>query len=279
MAKTHATITTEVTASQDAVRDLVANYYSNKIADDKLKEQSAELFKKLKGHWEDVEDGLKADPTAVTQPQADELKKSIDGIQSRLELFENPAFPFRDNRKAHYTEAGNWARHFSNVRMTVMTFTITICGTLIAWKWQAGGPPANSLVIPVAILWSTGVIVFWAFTWHTYDQIRRQQLKRPLLPSRFNDKRDANQTRFDGASLVIPVISCVLIALIKHADFKLASVWVIGLALFLAAGVVVPVGIWHRLNHQEERFFMPLLKGIIIAVVLLGATYVYYNFF
>lgn len=42
-----------------------------------------------------------------------------------------------ETRRVLFEEAGEWARHYSNVRMTVITFVVTACVAILALKWDA----------------------------------------------------------------------------------------------------------------------------------------------
>ncbi len=152
----------------------------------------------------------------LADPNVAILKAEVRAIKSRLEFFKAPNSPLRDNRKLLYQEAGQWARHFSTVRMTVITFTITTCAAFIAL--QKDWPPNKSVVIPVGILWLLGILTFWIFTSYTYHKIRQQQKNHPLLASDFGDGLRPHRIPFDGASLIIPVLSGGYIWLLTLAN-------------------------------------------------------------
>jgi len=192
---------------------------------------------------------LKSPPTPAPASEAvKQLQADMAVISSRLDLFTITNSPFRDNRKLLYQEAGQWARHFSTVRMTVMTFTITTCVAIFAWKGQTvfgKNPDVDSamVTIPLTILWFAGVIVFWMFSMATYGQMDRQSRKRPLLPASFADEKDPSHRPFDWASLAVGVVNagfmCVGIFIFQFGCF-----WVLPLILFGCVGLVFPLALW-----------------------------------
>jgi hypothetical protein len=112
---------------------------------------------------------------------------------------------FSENRRTHYDDAGEWSRHYSNVRMTVATFVITSCVAIIALK---ADKPGSSYLVGngVCLLWLLGLVVFYAFTFLTYKQRNRQLKHRnglPVCPADFKRDRKTAKIRIDFASLAL----------------------------------------------------------------------------
>jgi hypothetical protein len=133
-----------------------------------------------------------------------------------------------ENRRLHFQDAGEWARHYSTVRMTVATFVITSCVAILALKWDAspetGAPPPNGpalgelnqadhtidahVVNSVAILWLLGIGIFHAFTYYTFDRLNSQLKHRAkLLTDDETADRIPTHPAMDHASWAIAVLS------------------------------------------------------------------------
>jgi hypothetical protein len=118
-----------------------------------------------------------------------------------------------ENRRVLYAENGEWARHYSNVRMTVITFVVTACVAILALKWDADvekkpEPVQSTATVSVdapakakqdaadvaardaakaektaraqlvgnsvILLWLLGASVFQGFTYYTLKRMRAQ---------------------------------------------------------------------------------------------------------
>ena len=206
-------------------------------------------------------------------PSGDEinaLKARIAVMEAGLGelLYATP--PFHDNRKVFYQEAGQWARHFSTVRMTVMTFTITTCAAIVAWRWQGKGPDIQRLLVPTAALWATGVFVFWVFTYHTYRKAHGQKKFRDWMPDGIHGaSTEAGEVKLDWASFVVPVLSGGLLCL-AHQNEIVISPWYNAVAAgFCVLSASVPVWILYRVKESSGRGKIIILD--IMLTVLVGA--------
>lgn len=200
-----------------------------------------------------------------TSDEVSDLKARYAIVERQLEVLICPPPPLQDNRKLLYSEHGQWARHFSTVRMTVMTFTITTCSAIIAWKWTGKPPDVQSLVYPVAILWAVGVITFWFFTYHTYKKVRSQKRLRDLIPdgiARANAK-DAGDVEVDWACFVVPVFT-LGISILACQQKLITQRWenVVAWA-FAGLSVAAPFLIANMLKKTGRR-----ICGIIVGVLL-----------
>lgn len=179
-------------------------------------------------------------------------------LYRRLELFTGGNDVFRDNTRLLYQEAGQWARHFSSVRMTVMTFTITACTAIVAFLWKNGAPSVSlgqsvnigdSLAVDaVAILWILGSSVFSLFTIATYSQIRRQQLKRPALatgPLGFSKPRPLP---IEWTSLLIGLLAAFLAWIGCHWELGLIDglKWVLWIPVAFQFVVFLKLWLWRQ---------------------------------
>lgn len=133
-----------------------------------------------------------------------------------------------ENRRLHFQDAGEWARHYSTVRMTIATFVITSCVAILALKWDAGSekgaaPPdipaagavsqannvvATHVVNSVAILWLLGLGIFQAFTYYTFDRLNSQLKHRAkLLTDGETPEKIPKHPSMDHASWAMAVLS------------------------------------------------------------------------
>src|SRR5947207_5847369 len=78
-----------------------------------------------------------------------------------------------EDRRTLFEDAGEWSRHYSNVRMTVATFVITSCVAIVALttdkrlnSWRVGDS--------VTLLWLLGLFIFYAFTFLTFKERNKQ---------------------------------------------------------------------------------------------------------
>lgn len=196
------------------------------------------------------------------------VKEKVDALAALLGAMQTCHSTFKDNRKAHFQEAGNWARHYSTVRMTVLTFTLTTCAALLAWKWQANLKP----IWQISGLWLLGVLTFWTFTYHTYDRLGSQMRYRPLLPTGPDEKPAT--VHFDWASLVVPAVNLGVMMFVLSEGVEVPDPWRSLWTGFTLLGVLVPFGIWlkvkrSRLFSAENRLLAVLaVLGIAAAGVL-----------
>ena len=201
------------------------------------------------------------------------LKAKTDAVLGLVMNIPEARSAFRDHRRVIYQELGQWGRHFSTVRMTVLTFTLTTSAAIIAWKWQGKGPDAiEPLLPPVGVLWVAGVLVFWLFTYHTYKSIGSQKRMRDRMPDGIHStKTDAGDVKFDWASVAVPVLSAGLWWLAWEKGLisnKCGNALWCG---FVFVGVAVPCGIFVWLNRKAKGVRW---TAIIIGVLALVAAVV-----
>ena len=156
-----------------------------------------------------------------------------------------------------------------------MTFTITTCVAIIAWKWQAvftnNSEGSDINTIPVGILWLTGVATFWVFTYHTYKQIGRQLEKRPLLPASFGDKKEQSIIPFDVVSIIIPLLTVAFVWILHQHNFHLDEDWKKRVCGFVTMSFFVPIVIWlDVLFFKKLGFLKNVLKATVAILILIG---------
>jgi hypothetical protein len=73
---------------------------------------------------------------------------------------------------AHYNDHGNWARHYSVVRMTVGTFFVTSSFTILGLQWNH---PDRGLALLIYLYFLTGACIFLFFTRLTFKKFEDQR--------------------------------------------------------------------------------------------------------
>jgi Domain of unknown function (DUF1772) len=72
---------------------------------------------------------------------------------------------------AHYKDLGEWARHYSIVRMTVGMLFVVLAFGVVLFQWQH---PTFGLLVVAAAMALFGAIVFGVFTALTFDRLNNQ---------------------------------------------------------------------------------------------------------
>lgn len=84
--------------------------------------------------------------------------------------------------RMRYVDAGEWARHFSVVRMTVSTFLIGLAAGIVSFKWDQG---EVIFLYMSLVVWIAAVVIFWVFSELEHEAVQRQAcLSRQIQPKR-----------------------------------------------------------------------------------------------
>ena len=70
-----------------------------------------------------------------------------------------------------YSDRGQWARHYSTVRMTLGTFFITAATGVITLRWES---PQLAIAIFAGVIFLIGVFLFLVFTFFTFREMSGQ---------------------------------------------------------------------------------------------------------
>ena len=160
------------------------------------------------------------------------------------------------NRRLHYQEAGQWARHYSTVRMTVGTFVITVCATILALKGRGG--QADQIAVAVTLLWLAGQAIFFIFTAQTFDRLNSQLRRRWQLPDFIDAPEPARPVTMlrDAASWIMMGLTILLgVFMGLWGDQAL-------LATLLVAEAVVALGLmWSNGEKTVRKWDCPTELG------------------
>lgn len=70
-----------------------------------------------------------------------------------------------------YGDHGQWARHYSTVRMTLGTFFITAATGVITLRWDN---PQVAIAVTAVVIFSIGVFLFLIFSHLTFEEMNAQ---------------------------------------------------------------------------------------------------------
>ncbi len=110
-----------------------------------------------------------------------------------------------------YRDAGNWARHYSTVRMTLATFFLTVGVGIITARWDK--PQWATALVALSIV-CLGVCLYVAFSYLTFQEMNKQLAIVDGYRRKLTDLRDKMEKRhsklFHLTSLPLALIALVL---------------------------------------------------------------------
>lgn len=167
------------------------------------------------------------------------------------------------NRRSRFTEHGNWARHYSTVRMTVTTFLVSLSIGILSFKWEpAKGRPDLKFIDLAAGVWVAALFLFLIFTHYTYREMANARRLRRLLPSgderpSADKKRRPIHARQDSASWILIILTGIFaLLLLRVANIRFAK----------------PV--WPTLSIQSLSHFISMyVPALVMLAALWGAVY------
>jgi succinate dehydrogenase hydrophobic anchor subunit len=143
--------------------------------------------------------------------QLAKLSAKVDGIQTRLDLLVTGDTPEHiQNRRVRFAENGNWARHYSTVRMTTTTFLVSLSIGILSFKWNPPAKPEVTFSNLAGGVWIAALCLFLTFTRYTYGEMERARLRRRALPEGAKTEADKSlHPRQDMASWLMIVVTGV----------------------------------------------------------------------
>jgi hypothetical protein len=72
-----------------------------------------------------------------------------------------------DHVKSQFSEVGEWARHYSNVRMTVTPVLAALSLGIMQFALDKSGPVVWIPMVSSLVLWLAAIVILLAFTYHT----------------------------------------------------------------------------------------------------------------
>ena len=116
-----------------------------------------------------------------------ELSERIASLESRIGPLEKIPAPLeleatlQENRRTRYEETGEWARHYSTVRLTVTTFLASMSIGILSFKWDPPAQPAQTFVDLAGLVWIAALFLFVLFTSYTYCEMENARRHRNWL--------------------------------------------------------------------------------------------------
>jgi hypothetical protein len=104
----------------------------------------------------------------------------------QLETIPKPAETepaLQENRRTRYQEAGEWARHYSTVRMTTTTVLVSLSIGILSFKWDPAAQPPQIFVDFAGLVWTAALFLFVLFTHYTYREMQNAREHRNRLPA------------------------------------------------------------------------------------------------
>ncbi len=136
-----------------------------------------------------------------------ELSAKVNGLQARLDrLATGDTLEHIQNRRVRFGENGNWARHYSTVRMTTTTVLVSLSIGILSFKWNPPAKPALTFLNLAGGVWIVALCLFLAFTRYTYAEMERARVRRRGLPEGATPEPDKPlHPRQDMASWIVIV--------------------------------------------------------------------------
>ncbi len=167
----------------------------------------------------------------ILQSNLAKVEKSVADLdKSQKSLITGGTTEHILNRRGRFAEHGNWARHYSTVRMTVTTFLVSLSIGILSFKWEpTKGQPNLKFIDLAAGVWVAALFLFLIFTHHTYREMANARRLRRLLPSGDNKpssrkKRHPIHTRQDSASWILIILTAVFaLLLLRLANIRFAK--------------------------------------------------------
>jgi hypothetical protein len=98
-------------------------------------------------------------PLAWPDPQPDSTKANTKEADIRTVLLQE------------YGDHGQWARHYSTVRMTLGTFFITAATGVITLRWDT---PQIAIAVTAGVIFGIGLLLFMIFSAFTFKEMNAQ---------------------------------------------------------------------------------------------------------
>ena len=166
------------------------------------------------------------------------LKSRVTDLETTGDRAKTDEETWLTNRRIRYQEAGQWARHYSTVRMSVTTFLIGLSVTIVSFGWNYWDEkPRVSSVQTAAALWLVAVGLFTVFTRLTFQMARRSADHRRKLQI---DKQisTSNVSSNDPASWAVAFISLGFAYLVW---WTMGGYWAAGFLAALLAFVIIAI--------------------------------------
>jgi hypothetical protein len=215
--------------------------------------KETDAFKKTAEKFHDIWEGVK---------QLESKLEAEHELALRLVAnFTEESKMFMENRRTRYDDAGEWARHYSTVRMTVATFALTTCVAIIALKGDKSSSEGKIYIgNSVAILWLLGVVIFYVFSYLSYRQSNRQRKYRKNLPTSAEDSKSTDNRGFtsmtrDFAWWTVTALTFIFgCFVVTEACQYVWELFKLAIFLLILCGIILPtcLGDWIKKDVWKD---------------------------
>jgi hypothetical protein len=141
--------------------------------------------------------------------QLAKLSAKVDGLQMRLDLrVAGDTREHTQKRRVRFGENGNWARHYSTVRMTTTTLLVSLSIGILSFKWNPPAKPELTFLNLTGGIWIVAICLFLAFTRYTFVEMERARVRSLALPEGEKPEPDRPlHPRQDMASWIMIVVT------------------------------------------------------------------------
>lgn len=104
-------------------------------------------------------------------------------------------------------EAGEWARHYSTVRMTVTTFLVTLSAGILSFRWGSWGFAGLA-----AVVWGVACLFFCLFTrpeWREMD--RREKYLAVIRFTNYQPQTAKERLKKDAGAIALLALTTVFL--------------------------------------------------------------------
>lgn len=138
----------------------------------KAVQSAVELFDEITMFINRLNDGTKPTPENYTE------------LTQKLRLLRDLIPPARSdlvqNARARFANDGQWAIHYSTVRMTVTTFLVGLSWGIVALQWDRYKP---ALCFAAWAVWVLTLVLLFTFTFYTKERLLAQRRLLKSLPT------------------------------------------------------------------------------------------------
>ena len=172
------------------------------------------LLDEIEVQREEAENLAKSKPDEAAAAAAKRLEKQLDDFYEEICQWRTLLFGLasgaNENARAQFASAGQWAIHFSVVRMTVTTFFVGLSWALISVKWD---DYTDDLGRAAWGIWLLAGFFLAAFTWETNAEAGKQKYCKSFIPHPGSSEKNTKPVRGFGwlNGWVLAVIGIVLL--------------------------------------------------------------------
>lgn len=165
-----------------------------------------------------------------------EIELAIALLETRSEKTAKLAGGFFENRRSLMANAQNWAIHFSNIRLGLTTFLVSISWGVVALRWDAYDP---QLGVSAALVWCFAVLLFATFTEQTFSKERLEKESLLVIAKGVIAQVESARNGWHRLGLLLPLLPVALLVFTPLRDFTVSLILVALACGFIPFGLAV----------------------------------------